>query len=233
MRKAINYRDGHDFFSDLVRNYGKDEGMKKAKSYLDIPLSHLKEADLAEEISFRKQLQTAMAHFQEEEMLVGENSAREQAMKSLRLLYEFYNIPWSYYRDIRYALTEFETLQDRDRQLESLWAKFADVPMDPETECIEDHFLAWIPGTHREEIWHWFDQRHSKGVAYLLYGSAENYVTETKQLYALSKLCFDCDSRSCQYNHDGECRFSLVHERKPRITEEDGCVDYDYKESEG
>ena len=41
--------------------------------------------------------------------------------------------------------------------------------MDPETECIEEPFLGFPAGTNREELWHWFDKRHSKGVAYLLY----------------------------------------------------------------
>lgn len=68
------------------------------------------------------------------------------------------------------ALCEFETLRDRDEILEELWAQFDDVPMSPKTECIESPFLMWGPGTSREEIWHWFDRRHSKGVPYLLYG---------------------------------------------------------------
>lgn len=61
------------------------------------------------------------------------------------------------------------TLHDRDVVLEELWARFGDVPMNPETECMEEEFLHFAVGTHREEIWHWFDHRHSKGVAYLLY----------------------------------------------------------------
>lgn len=67
------------------------------------------------------------------------------------------------------ALCEIETLRDRDEILEELWAQFGDVPMNPKTECIELPFLMWGPGTSREEIWHWFDRRHSKGVIYLLY----------------------------------------------------------------
>lgn len=58
---------------------------------------------------------------------------------------------------------------ERDRTLERLWEQFEDIPMNPETECIEEQFLGWWPGTKREEIWHWFDEQHSKGVAYLLY----------------------------------------------------------------
>lgn len=56
-----------------------------------------------------------------------------------------------------------------DKELESLWLRLTDVPMNPETEEIEEAFLDFSPGTHREEIWHWFDERHSKGVAYLMH----------------------------------------------------------------
>ena len=39
--------------------------------------------------------------------------------------------------------------------------------MNPETECIEEDFLHFPVGTNRMEIWHWFDEQHSIGVAYL------------------------------------------------------------------
>lgn len=64
-----------------------------------------------------------------------------------------------------YVITDFA----RDAALEEAWDDFADVPMDPETECIEEPFLFFKAGTHREEIWHWFDEHHSKGVYWLLY----------------------------------------------------------------
>lgn len=67
-------------------------------------------------------------------------------------------------------LNEQEAIENRDRELEDLWEQFEDVSMDPVTECMEAPFLDFPAGTHREEIWHWFDERHSKGVAYLLYG---------------------------------------------------------------
>ena len=68
---------------------------------------------------------------------------------------------------------EMPTLAERDAALEKLWAELEDVPMNPETECLETPFLNFPVGTFREDIWHWFDERHSKGVAYLLY-HAEN-----------------------------------------------------------
>lgn len=53
--------------------------------------------------------------------------------------------------------------------VEKVWDDFGDVPMDPETECIEDDYFIWDAGTDREEIWHWFDAFHPAGVYYLLY----------------------------------------------------------------
>jgi len=58
----------------------------------------------------------------------------------------------------------------RDAELESLWEAFGDAPMNPETECMEAEFIGFPAGTHREEIWEWFDERHSKGVAFLMNG---------------------------------------------------------------
>lgn len=125
-----------------------------------------------------------------------------------------------------------ETIRDRDQKLERLWEEFADVPMDPETECLEGYFMGWEPGTNREDIWKWFDERHSKGVAYLLYGDGIDRTDQITKLVYLKQLCIECESNTCQFNHHGECRFALVHERKPRINDVDGCIDYDYQEGE-
>lgn len=58
--------------------------------------------------------------------------------------------------------------------LQKLWKIFGDLPMNPETECMEVPFRDFPAGTHREEIWHWFDERHPKGVYYLLYGGDDD-----------------------------------------------------------
>lgn len=57
-----------------------------------------------------------------------------------------------------------------DETIEQLWEIFTDIPMNPATECMEAPFLHFDAATPREEIWHWFDRRHSKGIVYLLYG---------------------------------------------------------------
>lgn len=55
-----------------------------------------------------------------------------------------------------------------DVELENLWRDFADVPID-EDERLEEDWFIFKKGTDKEDIWHWFDKKHSKGVYYLLY----------------------------------------------------------------
>lgn len=61
-----------------------------------------------------------------------------------------------------------------DRVLESLWDALTDIPFDdPEATGADDLTLAqdwngFVKGTPRDDIWHWFDSRHSLGVAWLL-----------------------------------------------------------------
>jgi len=55
-----------------------------------------------------------------------------------------------------------------DKQIEKLWKQFSDVPCTND-DLIDVDFHIWEKGTDRiEVIWRWFDDNHSKGVAYLL-----------------------------------------------------------------
>lgn len=122
------------------------------------------------------------------------------------------------------------TLKERDKRLEQLWAEFADVPMDPETEEMEEPFLHFLVGTNREEIWHWFDERHSKGVVYLLYGTEPKYsLKNMAPLVRAQSLCCECDSETCVFNPKGICMVPFVTGNAPGLSE-DGCTDYCYKE---
>lgn len=58
----------------------------------------------------------------------------------------------------------------KDEALYELWKELEDVTIDPKTECITQDWCGFKAGTPREDIWHWFDERHSKGVVYLMYG---------------------------------------------------------------
>ena len=63
----------------------------------------------------------------------------------------------------------YENTEARDKAMEDLWNELTDVPMNPETEKMDAPFLSFPIGTDREDIWHWFDERHSRGVSFLLY----------------------------------------------------------------
>lgn len=64
-----------------------------------------------------------------------------------------------YFRDHGFMIgVHFATVQ-------YLWEEFGDVPMDPETERIEYKWLIFPAGTHREEIWLWFEEAFPISVA--------------------------------------------------------------------
>ncbi|MSS38764.1 hypothetical protein [Clostridium porci] len=49
--------------------------------------------------------------------------------------------------------------------VKELWLRFGNVPMNPETEEIEEKWNGFPVGTHREEIWHWFEEAFCVSVA--------------------------------------------------------------------
>ena len=57
---SIAYQNGAEFFQDIVREYGKEEALRKAENYLEIPISHMTEKDQKEEAVFREELKAVM-----------------------------------------------------------------------------------------------------------------------------------------------------------------------------
>lgn len=53
--------------------------------------------------------------------------------------------------------------------VKELWFNFGDIPMNPETECIEVEWHGFPAGTHREDIWHWFEETFDVSVHDLMY----------------------------------------------------------------
>jgi len=72
-------------------------------------------------------------------------------------------------------LEEFQK-EAHDEYVKHVWDMLEDVPFadaDDEDEAVSDivlevDFRQWKAGTDRLEIWNWFDNQHSKGVAYLM-----------------------------------------------------------------
>lgn len=61
-------------------------------------------------------------------------------------------------------------MKEKMKEVKELWTEFGDVPMDPETECIETDWHGFSKGTFREEIWMWFEETFGVSVADLMYG---------------------------------------------------------------
>lgn len=51
-----------------------------------------------------------------------------------------------------------------------LWYRFGEVTMNPETELIESEWNNFPAGTHREDIWHWFEDTFDVSVGEDLMG---------------------------------------------------------------
>ena len=69
---------------------------------------------------------------------------------------------------IKEELYEYQHIWD-------LWTQFGDVPMDPESECLESPWHEFPAGTHREDIWHWFEEHFGLSVAGNLMGQHCTY----------------------------------------------------------
>lgn len=71
-----------------------------------------------------------------------------------------------------YEMNQLIPLSVRDAEIERMWDEFANIAFDEDEDgrlVLSEPWLCFPAGTEREEIWHWFDQRHSKGVYWLLY----------------------------------------------------------------
>jgi PKD repeat protein len=53
-------------------------------------------------------------------------------------------------------------------ELEKIWNKFSDVPINNNDE-IEIDFFYWEKGTCRFDIWDWFDEKLPNGIAKWIY----------------------------------------------------------------
>lgn len=124
------------------------------------------------------------------------------------------------------ALIDIPTLAARDQLLESLWTSLEDIPMNPKTECIEVPILSFPAGTNREDVWHWFDERHSKGISYLLYRH-NTFLEKNAETcrFLLNRICPECTSELCCYNPTGRCLIPVAYSRSPRL-HNDGCEDF-------
>lgn len=65
---------------------------------------------------------------------------------------------------INLALDKFQSIKWYDPSIRQAWAALEDVPVNGDTECLEQDFL-WFPvGTDKADIWGWFNRNYSRGI---------------------------------------------------------------------
>lgn len=72
-------------------------------------------------------------------------------------------------------------LQKRlDKLVEKVWEGLEDIPFyeKESIQYIDEDYFEFKKGTEKEEIWHWFDENHSKGIHFLLYEYKKNETEE-------------------------------------------------------
>jgi len=57
-----------------------------------------------------------------------------------------------------------------DKEIEKLWREFGDLPLN-DSDDITEGWNGWEAGTHKIDVWEWFDRVHSKGIYYLIHES--------------------------------------------------------------
>ena len=71
-------------------------------------------------------------------------------------------------------LASMEEELSKLEHIKDLWLEFGDIPMNPCLEIIEQPWHGFPAGTHRETIWHWFEDEFKVSVAKdLMYPDAE------------------------------------------------------------
>lgn len=111
-----------------------------------------------------------------------EDNGIDQIEDDQEFMEEEYNAIQTYCENCGYSITadDFKEIKSRGRGLEDsfehwketyikdLWEEFVEVPMNPETEEVERSWKHFLPGTHREDIWHWFEENFDISVAKLM-----------------------------------------------------------------
>lgn len=91
-----------------------------------------------------------------------------------------------------------------DQQIEKIWKEFADIPVDAE-DMIETNFHIWQAGEDKQLIWEWFDEHHSKGLAWLMYGDEGIIEAHREEIAERVK-----DGYIEGQTSDGLCAWSIV-----------------------
>lgn len=75
-------------------------------------------------------------------------------------------------------------------RVKDLWSSLADVSIDPDTECFTEPWGEFCVGTHREEIWHWFEDEFNVSVAEQLLGHEDEVWDGQNRFLIVKDPCY-------------------------------------------
>lgn len=90
----------------------------------------------------------------------------------MRRYIDKYDNSWNYARESAFDDWRSENPEKR-KEFQRLWSDFGTIPTNPETECIEEEWNDFPIGTHREEIWHWFEDIFGVPIMGMMYEKEE------------------------------------------------------------
>lgn len=92
-------------------------------------------------------------------------------------------------KSMPHSLPNFALLVPLSHALAQAWDALGDIPLNYDEdgstllygreECLDEDFvfegmLIAAKGTPKDDVWHWFDERHSKGVFWLMFPEGES-----------------------------------------------------------
>lgn len=80
----------------------------------------------------------------------------------------------SYEELMKIEVSDIKDYREVDMFLEVLWSEFSNIPVNEDDDTIEEPFYIWSEGTEKMDVWHWFDDKYSNGLAEGLMGLGES-----------------------------------------------------------
>lgn len=98
-------------------------------------------------------------------------------------------------------LEKIRLQENSDYQVEQLWEELEDVPVYENEKyelCLDVDWQGWSKGTTQDEIWHWFDENHSKGIGWLM----NEYESNTTSTRAVDSIIADIKKRQVVFSQE-------------------------------
>lgn len=105
----------------------------------------------------------------------------------------------SYEELMKVEVSKIKDYREVDIFLEILWSEFSNIPVNEDDDTIDESFYIWNKGTDKMDIWHWFDNKYSKGLAegLMCLGESDDVTLDVENLQVIiDRELKDVDDKS-------------------------------------